>query len=151
MSSIVKTILCKLQEGVSIWELWYDGADIGGGGNKTAPEKPGIPAGPKQEPVSVGLIEQRLLEAKLLLVNWLSLNALFRHIHPNSLVREWGIGRLASTVIQISLPLAAVGSVNVAKLRNITTIGIHGVALVAAICQTDFPRAAVQDLVRLIS
>jgi hypothetical protein len=41
------------------------------------PEKPGIPAGPKQESVSVGLIEKKLLEAKLLLVSWLNLNALF--------------------------------------------------------------------------
>ncbi|GHA28961.1 thiamine phosphate synthase [Oceanisphaera arctica] len=95
--------------------------------------------------------EQQLFEAESLPVDYLGLSAIFATPTKTNLIKEWGIDGLASAVAQSSLPLVAIGGINAANLQDIAATGVHGVALVSAICQAQCPRTAAQDLVRLMS
>ncbi|GAA3718432.1 thiamine phosphate synthase [Oceanisphaera sediminis] len=94
--------------------------------------------------------ERQLFEAESLPVDYLGLSAIFSTPTKTNLIKEWGLDGLAGAVAQSSLPLVAIGGINAANLREIAVTGVHGVALVSAICQAPCPRTAAQELVRLM-
>ena len=95
--------------------------------------------------------ERQLFEAESLPVDYLGLSAIFATPTKTDLKKEWGIDGLANAVAQSSLPVVAIGGINAANLREIAATGVHGVALVSAICQVSCPRTAAQNLLRLMS
>ena len=95
--------------------------------------------------------ERQLSEAQSLPVNYLGLSAIFATPTKTDLKKEWGLDGLASAVAQSSLPLVAIGGINAANLQQIAATGVHGVALVSAICQAPCACTAAQNLLRLMS
>jgi len=92
--------------------------------------------------------QQQLIEAQSLPVDYLGLSAIFSTPTKTDINKEWGIEGLTNAVAQSSLPIVAIGGINVANLDAVMASKVDGVALVSAICHAQSPRQAVINLLR---
>jgi thiamine-phosphate pyrophosphorylase len=94
--------------------------------------------------------EQQLFESESLPVDYLGLSAIFATPTKIDLKKHWGIDGLQRALAGSSRPIVAIGGINADNLRQVAGTGVHGVALVSAICAAPCPRSAAQALHRLM-
>jgi thiamine-phosphate pyrophosphorylase len=61
-----------------------------------------------------------------------------------------GIAALKKIVEIVALPVYAIGGITSEKISELRAVGIHGVALIAAVMSADHPRDAAGTLLRLL-
>ncbi|ABM04109.1 thiamine-phosphate diphosphorylase [Psychromonas ingrahamii 37] len=91
---------------------------------------------------------QQLIEAESLPVDYLGLSAIFSTATKTNIKKEWGIEGLTNAVAQSSLPIVAIGGINVSNLDEVIASNVAGVALVSAICHAPSPKQAAINLLK---
>jgi thiamine-phosphate pyrophosphorylase len=92
--------------------------------------------------------QQQLIEAVSLPVDYLGLSAIFFTSTKTDIKKEWGIKGLTNAVAQSSLPIVAIGGINVSNLDAVMASNVASVALVSAICHAQSPKQAAINLLR---
>lgn len=94
--------------------------------------------------------EQQLFESESLPVDYLGLSAIFATPTKTDLKKHWGIAGLKRALGVSSRPIVAIGGINQGNLPEISRTGVHGVALVSAICDAPCPQTAARELGRIM-
>ena len=93
---------------------------------------------------------QQLDHVQQLPVDYIGLSAIFATPTKTDTLHHWGIHGLKAALQSGSLPIVAIGGINHSNLREIAATGVHGIALVSAICQAKDPRAATEQIKALL-
>ncbi len=81
--------------------------------------------------------EQQLQEAGSLPIDYIGLSALFATPTRQTL-KHWGYeGIQMATLETTKLPIVGIGGINESNIPQLTETGIHGLALVSAICHAE--------------
>jgi thiamine-phosphate pyrophosphorylase len=65
--------------------------------------------------------------------------------------REASPARLAEVKAAVTKPVYGIGGINASNVREVIEAGADGVAVISAVCSTDDPRAAAEQLAGLIA
>ncbi|HHP0478723.1 TPA: thiamine phosphate synthase [Vibrio campbellii] len=95
--------------------------------------------------------EQQLAEADSLPIDYIGLSAIFATPTKTNTKKHWGIDGLKMALETTSLPIVAIGGINESNIPQLSATGVHGLALVSAICHAEDPKAASEYLLRLMS
>lgn len=90
--------------------------------------------------------KSQLEEAKMLPVDYLGISAIFSTATKSDVKYEWGIEGLVHAVKGSPFPTVAIGGINESNLVDVVTTGVHGIALVSAICHATSPKIAAENL-----
>ena len=94
--------------------------------------------------------EQQLQEADDLPIDYIGLSALFETQTKKNLKKYWGYEGVKLALETTKLPIVGVGGINESNIPQLVETGIHGLALVSAICHAEDPKKATKDLVNLM-
>lgn len=94
--------------------------------------------------------EQQLKEAEYLPIDYIGLSAIFATPTKTNTKKHWGVEGLKSALETTKLPIVGIGGINESNIPELMATGVHGLALVSAICQADDPKAAAQHLLSLM-
>ncbi|MFM2600779.1 thiamine phosphate synthase [Vibrio fortis] len=94
--------------------------------------------------------EQQLKEAEHLPIDYIGLSAIFATPTKTNTKKHWGVEGLKSALETTKLPIVGIGGINESNIPELIATGVHGLALVSAICQADDPKAAAQHLLSLM-
>lgn len=94
--------------------------------------------------------KSQLEEAKMLPVDYLGISAIFSTPTKSDVKYEWGIEGLVHAVKGSPFPTVAIGGINESNLVGVVTTGVHGIALVSAICHATSPKIAAENLLSKI-
>ncbi|MGD1330800.1 thiamine phosphate synthase [Vibrio harveyi] len=95
--------------------------------------------------------EEQLAEADSLPIDYIGLSAIFATPTKTNTKKFWGIDGLKMALETTSLPIVAIGGINESNIPQLSATGVHGLALVSAICHADDPKAASEYLLGLMS
>ncbi|MHA2773527.1 thiamine phosphate synthase [Vibrio harveyi] len=95
--------------------------------------------------------EEQLAEADSLPIDYIGLSAIFATPTKTNTKKHWGIDGLKMALVTTSLPIVAIGGINESNIPQLSATGVHGLALVSAICHTEDPKAASEYLLGLMS
>ncbi|CAH1230437.1 Thiamine-phosphate synthase [Vibrio harveyi] len=95
--------------------------------------------------------EEQLAEAESLPINYIGLSAIFATPTKTNTKKFWGIDGLKMALESTSLPIVAIGGINESNIPQLSVTGVHGLALVSAICHAEDPKAASEYLLGLMS
>ncbi|MGR5058708.1 thiamine phosphate synthase [Vibrio rotiferianus] len=95
--------------------------------------------------------EEQLAEADSLPIDYIGLSAIFATPTKTNTKKHWGIDGLKMALETTSLPIVAIGGINESNIPQISATGVHGLALVSAICHAEDPKAASEYLLALMS
>ncbi|WP_282067165.1 thiamine phosphate synthase [Vibrio rotiferianus] len=95
--------------------------------------------------------EQQLAEADSLPIDYIGLSAIFATPTKTNTKKHWGIDGLKMALETTSLPIVAIGGINESNIPQLSATGVHGLALVSAICHAEDPKAASEYLLGLMS
>ncbi|EDL69974.1 thiamine phosphate synthase [Vibrio campbellii] len=95
--------------------------------------------------------EQQLAEADSLPIDYIGLSAIFATPTKTNTKKHWGIDGLKMALETTSLPIVAIGGINESNIPQLSATGVHGLALVSAICHAEDPKAASEYLLELMS
>ncbi|ELC3155044.1 thiamine phosphate synthase [Vibrio harveyi] len=95
--------------------------------------------------------EEQLAEADSLPIDYIGLSAIFATPTKTNTKKHWGIDGLKMALETTSLPIVAIGGINESNIPQLSATGVHGLALISAICHADDPKAASEYLLGLIS
>lgn len=87
---------------------------------------------------------QQLIDVNQQPVDYIGLSAIFASKTKQDTTTEWGIDGLTATLRKTSLPVVAIGGINMSNIHDVAATGVHGVALVSAICHAQNPKLAAQ-------
>jgi len=94
--------------------------------------------------------EQQLQEADDLPIDYIGLSALFETQTKTNLKKYWGYEGIKLALETTKLPIVGIGGINESNIPQLVETGIHGLALVSAICHAEDPKKATKDLVNLM-
>jgi thiamine-phosphate pyrophosphorylase len=94
--------------------------------------------------------EQQLQEADDLPIDYIGLSALFETQTKTNLKKYWGYEGIKLALETTKLPIVGIGGINESNIPQLVETGIHGLALVSAICHAEDPKKATQDLLNLM-
>ena len=94
--------------------------------------------------------EQQLQEADDLPIDYIGLSALFETQTKKNLKKYWGYEGVKLALETTKLPIVGIGGINESNIPQLVETGIHGLALVSAICHAEDPKKATQDLLNLM-
>lgn len=94
--------------------------------------------------------EQQLQEADDLPIDYIGLSALFETQTKTNLKKYWGYEGIKLALETTKLPIVGIGGINESNIPRLVETGIHGLALVSAICHAEDPKKATQDLLSLM-
>ncbi|HCH2843421.1 TPA: thiamine phosphate synthase [Vibrio parahaemolyticus] len=94
--------------------------------------------------------EDQLAEADSLPIDYIGLSAIFATPTKNNTKKHWGIGGLKMALNTTSLPIVAIGGINETNIPALSATGVHGLALVSAICHAENPTKAAEYLLSLM-
>lgn len=92
----------------------------------------------------------QLAEADSLPIDYIGLSAIFATPTKTNTKNHWGIDGLNAALKATSLPVVAIGGINEGNIPELCSTGVHGLALVSAICSADDPKAAAAHLLELM-
>ncbi|HHX8315428.1 TPA: thiamine phosphate synthase [Vibrio diabolicus] len=92
--------------------------------------------------------EEQLAEADSLPIDYIGLSAIFAT--PTNTKKHWGIEGLKMALNTTSLPIVAIGGINETNIPTLSATGVHGLALVSAICHAENPTKAAEYLLSLM-
>ncbi|MFH0274312.1 thiamine phosphate synthase [Vibrio jasicida] len=95
--------------------------------------------------------EEQLAEADSLPIDYIGLSAIFATPTKTNTKKHWGIDGLKMALETTSLPIFAIGGINENNIPLLSATGVHGLALVSAICHAEDPKAASEYLLGLMS
>ncbi|WP_274879960.1 thiamine phosphate synthase [Vibrio harveyi] len=95
--------------------------------------------------------EEQLAEADSLPIDYIGLSAIFATPTKTNTKKHWGIDGLKMALVTTSLPIVAIGGINESNIPQLSATGVHGLALVSAICHADDPKTASEYLLGLMS
>ncbi len=95
--------------------------------------------------------EEQLAEADSLPIDYIGLSAIFATPTKTNTKKHWGIDGLNMALENTSLPIVAIGGINESNIPQLSATGVHGLALVSAICHAEDPKAASEYLLGLMS
>ncbi|CAE6942327.1 Condenses 4-methyl-5-(beta-hydroxyethyl)thiazole monophosphate (THZ-P) and 2-methyl-4-amino-5-hydroxymethyl pyrimidine pyrophosphate (HMP-PP) to form thiamine monophosphate (TMP) [Vibrio sp. B1ASS3] len=95
--------------------------------------------------------EEQLAEADSLPIDYIGLSAIFATPTKTNTKKHWGIDGLKMALDTTSLPIVAIGGINESNIPQLSATGVHGLALVSAICHSEDPKAASEYLLGLMS
>ncbi|OHY94676.1 thiamine-phosphate diphosphorylase [Vibrio rotiferianus] len=95
--------------------------------------------------------EEQLAEADSLPIDYIGLSAIFSTPTKTNTKKHWGIDGLKMALETTSLPIVAIGGINESNIPQLSITGVHGLALVSAICHAEDPKAASEYLLGLMS
>jgi thiamine-phosphate pyrophosphorylase len=95
--------------------------------------------------------EQQLAQVDTLPIDYIGLSAIFATPTKINTKKHWGIDGLKMALSTTSLPIVAIGGINEATIPELSATGVHGLALVSAICHADDPKIACEYLLSLMS
>ncbi|WP_045423391.1 thiamine phosphate synthase [Vibrio jasicida] len=95
--------------------------------------------------------EEQLAEADSLPIDYIGLSAIFATPTKTNTKKHWGIDGLKMALETTSLPIVAIGGINENNIPQLSATGVHGLALVSAICHAEDPKAASEYLLGLMS
>ena len=95
--------------------------------------------------------EEQLAEADSLPIDYIGLSAIFATPTKTNTKKHWGIDGLKMALVTTSLPIVAIGGINESNIPQLSVTGVHGLALVSAICHAEDPKAASEYLLGLMS
>ncbi|WP_070963813.1 thiamine phosphate synthase [Vibrio sonorensis] len=90
--------------------------------------------------------EQQLEQAESLPIDYIGLSAIFATPTKTDTVRHWGLNGLAWALQRSSYPVVAIGGINQSNITGVSRTGVHGIALVSAICHADDPEQAARQI-----
>ncbi|RCW97921.1 thiamine phosphate synthase [Marinomonas foliarum] len=94
--------------------------------------------------------QEQLAEADALPIDYIGLSAIFATPTKTNTKHHWGIDGLKSALKVTSLPIVAIGGIHEGNIPELCSTGVHGLALVSAICSADDPKAAAAHLLELM-
>ncbi|MFS1947568.1 thiamine phosphate synthase [Vibrio lentus] len=94
--------------------------------------------------------EQQLQEADSLPIDYIGLSALFATPTKTNLKKNWGYDGIKMALETTKLPIVGIGGINESNIPQLVESGIHGLALVSAICHAEDPKQATRDLLSLM-
>ncbi|NOI01476.1 thiamine phosphate synthase [Vibrio kanaloae] len=94
--------------------------------------------------------DKQLQEADSLPIDYIGLSALFATPTKTNLKKHWGYEGIQMALDSTKLPIVGVGGINESNIPQLTETGIHGLALVSAICHAEDPKAATEYLLSLM-
>lgn len=83
-------------------------------------------------------------------IDYIGLSAIFATPTKTNTKKHWGVEGLKSALETTKLPIVGIGGINESNIPELMATGVHGLALVSAICQADDPKAAAQHLLSLM-
>ncbi|WP_104047164.1 thiamine phosphate synthase [Vibrio jasicida] len=95
--------------------------------------------------------EEQLAQADSLPIDYIGLSAIFATPTKTNTKKHWGIDGLEMALETTSLPIVAIGGINESNIPQLSATGVHGLALVSAICHAEDPKAASEYLLGLMS
>ncbi|EOX4849558.1 thiamine phosphate synthase, partial [Vibrio alginolyticus] len=95
--------------------------------------------------------EEQLAEVNSLPIDYIGLSAIFATPTKTNTKKHWGIDGLKMALETTSLPIVAIGGINESNIPQLSATGVHGLALVSAICHAEDPKAASEYLLGLMS
>ncbi|MGP8308797.1 thiamine phosphate synthase [Vibrio sp. YIC-376] len=95
--------------------------------------------------------EQQLAEVDALPVDYIGLSAIYATPTKTNTQKHWGIDGLKMALSTTSLPIVAIGGINETNIPTLSATGVHGLALVSAICHAADPKSACEYLLSLMS
>ncbi|MGR5132500.1 thiamine phosphate synthase [Vibrio alfacsensis] len=95
--------------------------------------------------------EEQLEEADSLPIDYIGLSAIFATPTKTNTKKHWGIDGLKMALGATSLPIVAIGGINENNIPELSATGVHGLALVSAICHAEDPKATSEYLLRLMN
>ena len=95
--------------------------------------------------------EEQLAQADSLPIDYIGLSAIFATPTKTNTKKHWGIDGLKMALETTSLPIVAIGGINESNIPQLSATGVHGLALVSAICHAEDPKAASEYLLGLMS
>ncbi|WP_104040274.1 thiamine phosphate synthase [Vibrio hyugaensis] len=95
--------------------------------------------------------EEQLTEADSMPIDYIGLSAIFATPTKTNTKKHWGIDGLKMALETTSLPIVAIGGINESNIPQLCATGVHGLALVSAICHAEDPKAASEYLLGLMS
>lgn len=95
--------------------------------------------------------EEQLAKADSLPIDYIGLSAIFATPTKTNTKKHWGIDGLKMALETTSLPIVAIGGINESNIPQLSATGVHGLALVSAICHAEDPKAASEYLLGLMS
>lgn len=93
---------------------------------------------------------QQLADVVDLPIDYIGLSAIFATPTKTDTLNHWGISGLRDALQTTSLPIVAIGGINPTNIEDVAATGVHGIALVSAICQTEDPRLASEEIKALL-
>ncbi|MEZ9386088.1 thiamine phosphate synthase [Vibrio lentus] len=94
--------------------------------------------------------EQQLQQADSLPIDYIGLSALFATSTKTNLKKYWGYDGIKMALETTKLPIVGIGGINESNIPQLVESGIHGLALVSAICHAEDPKQATRDLLSLM-
>ncbi|HCM1363657.1 TPA: thiamine phosphate synthase [Vibrio parahaemolyticus] len=94
--------------------------------------------------------EDQLAEADSLPIDYIGLSSIFATPTKTNTKKHWGIGGLKMALNTTSLPIVAIGGINETNIPALSATGVHGLALVSAICHAENPTKAAEYLLSLM-
>lgn len=95
--------------------------------------------------------EQQLAQADTLPIDYIGLSAIFATPTKTNTKNHWGVEGLQKALNTTSLPIVGIGGINQSNIPELMATGVHGLALVSAICHAQDPQAATKYLLGLMS
>ncbi|MBN2427541.1 MAG: thiamine phosphate synthase [Deltaproteobacteria bacterium] len=89
---------------------------------------------------------EQLHEANSLPVDYIGLSAIFSTPTKTDTKKAWGIDGLHWALRNTSLPVVAIGGINESNLDAVIATGVHGIAVVSAICRAEKPEEVARQL-----
>ena len=94
--------------------------------------------------------EQQLAQVDTLPIDYIGLSAIYATPTKTNTQKHWGIDGLKMALNTTSLPIVAIGGINESTIPALSATGVHGLALVSAICHADDPKLACEYLLSLM-
>ena len=95
--------------------------------------------------------EQQLAQVDTLPIDYIGLSAIYATPTKTNTQKHWGIDGLKMALNSTSLPIVAIGGINESTIPALSATGVHGLALVSAICHADDPKLACEYLLSLMA
>ncbi|MFH0256169.1 thiamine phosphate synthase [Vibrio rumoiensis] len=94
--------------------------------------------------------EAQLAQADNLPIDYIGLSAIFATPTKTNTKKHWGIEGLQKALSTTSLPIVAIGGIHEGNIPELMATGVHGLALVSAICHAKDPKSATEYLLGLM-
>ncbi|WP_321462808.1 thiamine phosphate synthase [uncultured Vibrio sp.] len=94
--------------------------------------------------------ERQLADVNTLPIDYIGLSAIYATPTKTNTQRHWGLDGLKMALKATTLPIVAIGGINETNIPILNATGVHGLALVSAICHADDPKLACEYLLSLM-